>query len=64
MDEVALFMAALQAADLAWKAYKEELDEGLVPPSDDPEIIFKRGVLSAIAGLANVMEQEKKVGLN
>ena len=60
MDAVALFMAALQAADLAWEAYKEELDEGLVPPSDDPEIIFKRGVLSAIAGMANVV----KVGLN
>ena len=64
MDAVALFMAALQAADLAWEDYKKELDEGSILPSDDPEIIFKRGVLSAIAGLANVMEQEKKVGLN
>mgnify|MGYP003352134965 CR=1 FL=1 len=64
MDEVELFMTALKVADLAWEAYKEELDEGLVPPSDDPEIIFKRGVLSAIAGLADVIEQEKKVGLN
>ena len=63
MDEVALFMAALQAADSAWKAYKEELDEGLIPPSDDPEIIFKRGVLSAIAGMADASGQQK-VGLN
>ena len=63
MDEVALFMAALQAADSAWESYKEELDEGLVPPSDDPEIIFKRGVLSAIAGLADASGQQK-VGLN
>mgnify|MGYP006272269793 CR=1 FL=1 len=63
MDEVALFMAALKAADLAWEEYKKELDEGLIPPSDDPEIIFKRGVLSAIAGMADASGQQK-VGLN
>ena len=63
MDKVELFMAALKAADLAWKEYKKELDEGLIPPSDDPEIIFKRGVLSAIAGMADASGQQK-VGLN
>lgn len=52
---------AEKIAETGWEIYQAMLDAHEVEPSTDPELMFKRGVLSAVAAFTAFIDGERQV---